>query len=379
MNTCQPSLIWLKQVSFGYTPETHYSIIVHHAVDYNMKTLSTITLLRFLAAVLLTGSTQLAMADSPAGNYDISLEFGGLQRSALVHVPAHSDGTVLPLIINYHGGGGHARGQQDYTGMNQHADRYGYIVVYPNGTGRWSKRLLTWNAGSCCGSAAHGQVDDVGFSLQLIDYLAERLPVDKTRVYATGFSNGGMMAYRLAVEAGDRIAAIAPVAGGMVVNPFTPVRALPILHIHSVDDPRALYYGGLGPRFPLTNQRVNHPNIDNVINQWARYEECSATPVRVENRSGSKKRGEAGHTAILERYENCRDHSVIALWKLRGPGHVWPGGQRNHMKRLLGASTSVIDANDEIWKFVSVFSLPQTTAEPVSLDIPDDSDSLIAE
>jgi len=347
-----------------------------------MKTLNTIRLWQIVAVILFAASTQHTLADTPAGDYDITLEAGGLTRSALVHVPPHTVGAVLPLMINYHGGGDHARGQQDYTGMNRHADQHGYMVVYPNGTGRWNKRLLTWNAGSCCGSAARNQVDDVAFTLQLIDYLADRLPVDKTRVYATGFSNGGMMAYRLAVEAGDRIAAIAPVAGGMVVNPFTPVRALPVLHIHSVDDPRALYHGGLGPRFPLTNQRVMHPDIDNVINQWARYEDCSASPVRVENRSGNKKRGEAGHSATLERYENCRDNSVIALWKLRGPGHVWPGGQRNYMKRLLGASTSVINANDEIWKFVSQFSLPQATALPASPDtenLPAEPDSLFAE
>jgi len=349
-----------------------------------MKTLSPIRLWQLLTVVLLTGCTHIVMADTPPGNYDISLDAGGRQRSALVHVPPHTEGALLPLMINYHGGGGHARGQQDYTGMNQHADQRGYIVVYPNGTGRWGNRLLTWNAGSCCGSAARNQVDDVGFTLQLIDYLAERLPMDKTRVYATGFSNGGMMAYRLAVEAGDRIAAIAPVAGGMVVNAFSPVRALPILHIHSVDDPRALFYGGLGPRFPLTNQRVNHPNIDNVINQWARYEDCSATSVTVENRSGNKKRGNTSHRATLERYENCRDNSVIALWKLSGAGHVWPGGQRNYMKRLLGASTTVIDANEEIWKFVSQFSLVPETGFSLDTDtdtenLPAESDSLFAE
>ncbi len=344
-----------------------------------MKTLNPNRLWQLLAVALLTASTLPAVANTPTGDYDITLGSGGLQRSALVHVPPHADGALLPLMINYHGGGGHARSQQDYTGMNRHADRKGYIVVYPNGTGRWNKRLLTWNAGTCCGSAARNQVDDVAFTLQLIDYLADRLPIDKTRVYATGFSNGGMMAYRLAVEAGDRIAAIAPVAGGMVVSQFTPVRALPILHIHSVDDPRALYHGGLGPRFPLTNQRVQHPDIDNVINQWARFEECSATPVRVENRSGNKKRGEGGHSATLERYENCRDSSVIALWKLRGPGHVWPGGQRNYMKRLLGASTTVIDANEEIWKFVSQFSLVPNPTEPVSTDTANDLGDLITE
>ncbi len=335
-----------------------------------MNTSRTARILSILASLLLFGMTQTINAAMPAGDYDINIEHGSIPRSALVHVPTYAEGEHLALVINYHGGGSHARAQQTYTGMNRHADQHGYIVVYPNGTGRWKNRLLTWNAGSCCGAAARSQINDVGFTLQLIDYLAERLPIDSNRVYATGLSNGGMMAYRLAVQAGDRIAAIAAVAGGMVVDQFAPVRSVPVMHIHSVDDPRALYYGGLGPRFPLTNQRVLHPDIDNVINQWASFAECSASPVRVDNRTGSKKRGDAGHLATLERYENCRDSSIVALWKLRGPGHVWPGGQRNYLKRLLGPSTTVIDANDEIWKFVSQFSLAQVAALPESTEAP---------
>ena len=67
-----------------------------------------------------------------------------------------------------------------------------------------------------------------------------------------------MMAYRLAAEAAERIAAIAPVAGAMQLAAFAPARPVPVLHVHSVDDPRALYAGGLGPPFPFTRVRVEH-------------------------------------------------------------------------------------------------------------------------
>jgi len=93
--------------------------------------------------------------------------------------------------------------------MDATADREGFVAVYPNGTGRGT-RALTWNAGGCCAYAERNNIDDVGFTKALLDDLTSRVHIDRTRVYATGISNGGMMAFRLAVEASDRIAAIAP-------------------------------------------------------------------------------------------------------------------------------------------------------------------------
>jgi len=80
--------------------------------------------------------------------------------------------------------------------MNRLADREGFVAVYPAGTGVFRARLLTWNAGGCCGYARERGVDDVGFVVNLLEAIAERAPVDATRVYATGLSNGAMMAYR---------------------------------------------------------------------------------------------------------------------------------------------------------------------------------------
>jgi polyhydroxybutyrate depolymerase len=82
------------------------------------------------------------------------------------------------------------------------------------------------------------KIDDVGFVRALIDKLAENFPIDRRRIYATGMSNGGMMAHRLAAEASDIIAAVAPVAGGMVLPALISKRAVPVMHMHSVDDPR---------------------------------------------------------------------------------------------------------------------------------------------
>ena len=69
----------------------------------------------------------------------------------------------MPVVLNFHGGGGNAAAHRDYVRMDPLADREGFIVVYPNGTGRLEEKLLTWNAGLCCGYAANEKVDDVGF------------------------------------------------------------------------------------------------------------------------------------------------------------------------------------------------------------------------
>ena len=186
-----------------------------------------------------------------AGNHTLSFMHDGRDRSYIVHLPPQVDsGQGLPVVLNFHGGGGRASGQQKYALMDNTADDHGFVVIYPNGIGRFKKRLLTWNTGKCCGYAMKENVDDVGFVIALLDDISQKTNIDRKRVYATGLSNGAMMSYRLAVEASAHIAAIAPVAGAMMVETFIPKHPVPVMHIHSIDDPRAIYGGGLGPLPP---------------------------------------------------------------------------------------------------------------------------------
>ena len=204
--------------------------------------------LRLLVCVL----AALSAAPAPRrplepGDHWLSVRHEGRARRYLVHVPpAAASGRALPLLLSFHGAGGSAAGQQRFSQTDAVADREGFFVVYPEGTD--SGGLLVWNAGTCCGPRVAGQVDDVGFALAVVDDLALRTAVDPHRLYATGMSNGGMMAHRLAAEASTRVAAIAPIAGGLVFQRFAPARPVPVLHIHSLDDPIALYRGGLRGR-----------------------------------------------------------------------------------------------------------------------------------
>jgi polyhydroxybutyrate depolymerase len=297
----------------------------------------------------------LARAELAPGDYDFTLRHQNRERTYIVHVPRGRPDPDWPVLINLHAGGGHARAQQRYSQMDAVADREGFLAVYPNGTGPLGNRLLTWNAGSCCGWAQKNEVDDVGFIRALVEDLARRAPIDRTRVYATGLSNGAMMSYRLAVEAPDLIAAIAPVAGAMVCLPFKAGRPISILHIHSVDDPRALYAGGLGPPFPLTNVRVQHPPVEKTISHWVGFDGCAPQP-KVEPALHGAGRS-AKHSATRIVYAPCRDGTEVVLWKLAGPGHVWPGGDIDYLTWALGPGTDIIDANTQMWRFFSRFRL----------------------
>ena len=282
-----------------------------------------------------------------------TVDVRGIARSYLVHLPLAPGQKPLPVILVFHGGGGSAAQMEDYSGMDASADRHGFLAVYPDGSGTpGSSRLLTWNAGFCCGYAQNHDVDDVGFIAALLDDLARHALIDKHRIYATGMSNGAMMADRLAEGMPEQIAAIAPVSGAYLPVIDRASRAVPVMHIHSVDDPRALYYGGLGPPFPLTNNRVQHPAVEDAIARWVDRDGCQGAA------SVAEKRSEEKFTATKYVYRPCRDNAEVVLWKLTGSGHVWPGSDRN-FRKLMGESTHIIDANEEIWNFVSRYSLPR--------------------
>lgn len=292
------------------------------------------------------------------GNYEFGLTHQGLARSYLVHVPPQvARVKALPVVLNFHGGGSNAQGQKSYSAMDRAADRDGYIAVYPNGSSGIGNRFLTWNAGNCCGPAVALRVDDVGFALAVIDDLASRAGVDSTRIYATGLSNGSMMAYRLAAEASDRIAAVAGVAGAMSLQRFAPSRSVPVMHIHSAQDHIARFDGGFGPPATIADTRFMHTSVEAMLKQWIAHNGCPEEPALVDAIAGRAGTTDESHSAIRRSYQQCRDGAEVVLLQLSGVGHVWPGGAREVMPAFLGTPTAVIDANSEMWRFFSRFRL----------------------
>ncbi len=309
---------------------------------------------RLLGPALALGLCSCAMAgdgDATAlgrGDHRVEIPHAGRTRHALVHVPPGlGPGPAPALVLDFHGGGGTPEGHRDATGITALADREGFLVVHPAGVAGAFGRLRTWNAESCCGRAADEDVDDTGFVRALLAELSGRVRFDPGRVYAMGHSNGAMLAMRLAAEAPELLAGVATIGGAVRPSRFGAATGVPILHVHSIDDPRALYAGGLGPPFPFTRRRHLHPPVEAVLDEWRLLAGCSEAMAVVETREGKSDRG-TPQTATLLRFEGCERE--VAHWRLSGVGHGWPGA-RPRLRRLLGEPTRLIDANREAWRF----------------------------
>ena len=287
-----------------------------------------------------------------------TLNIGPSARSFLVHVPKKLAAANPALVIALHGGGTNGKKMERFCGLSETAERYGFVVVYPNGSGRL-KGFLTWNAGSCCGYAQKHDSDDVAFIRQLIAYMIGQYHINPSRVYITGISNGAMMAYRLAAEIPDLIAAIAPVAGTLTIDPGTIHAAMPIIHFHGTDDRYVPYAGGRGSRGVTRN---SYMPVEETIKLWLGINQATAIP-NVEELSALQN---DGTRVIRYTYRAGRDSQNIVLYKIIGGGHAWPG--QPHARLLLGPTTTEISANDLMWEFFRTHTRGSRTDRTIGLD-----------
>jgi polyhydroxybutyrate depolymerase len=279
------------------------------------------------------------------GDHTRTVNVEDAARSYIAHVPPSYRPThATPVVLNFHGGGGQARIQEQLSRMNVQADVAGFIVVYPEGTPALVGKLQTFNAGSCCGRAERKNVDDIAFTSTILDDLGKDLCVDRDRVYATGISNGAMMAYRLACELADRIAAIAPVAGTLGVENCSPSRPVSVLHFHGTADESVPYRGGFSHK-PLT-RNLAFRSVASSIGFFVGRNGCSTVPAVIYQKGDAK----------CFRYHPCSDQTEVRLCNIEGGGHTWPGGA----PYLRGGKTSYdIDANEEMFKFFALHPMPQ--------------------
>lgn len=285
------------------------------------------------------------------GDHRQSLEHGGRKRVYRVYVPAgYRPGTPAPLLVALHGGGG----SMDYMGRDENyglislSERTGLVLVLPNGISRLrSGMLATWNAGDCCGSARDEQVDDVGYIRRVLEQVQRQLHIDPQRIYATGMSNGAMMAYRLACELPGVFRAIAAVAGTDNTRTCTPDRPVSVLHIHARNDSHVLYEGGAGPDAVERALITEFRSVPETVARWQERNSCPKTPQRVLEKDG----------AWCERYAPCAGGTQLQLCVTTAGGHSWPGGT----KRRGEAPTQAVNANELMWTF---FSGLETTPAP---------------
>jgi polyhydroxybutyrate depolymerase len=291
------------------------------------------------AALLLATTPAWAL---PPGLHEIRLQHAGQERRALVHVPAKAAQGPVPLVLALHGGGGHAEFMADDAryGLVSAAEREGFVVAFPNGFSRLPRgRLATWNAGGCCGAARDSGSDDVGFLRALVARVAAEHAIDRRRVLATGMSNGGMMAYRLACEAADLVAGIVPVAG---TEPFVeasackPSRPVNVLHIHARDDSHVAFDGGAGPDAVDRKHVMDFVSVPETVARWRARGACRAEPEVVLDRPGAR----------CLRHPGCQGGVELQWCVTETGGHSWPGAQV--VRRGKAPASTALDANERL-------------------------------
>ena len=267
--------------------------------------------------------------------------FDGNNREYIRYVPSIYDGSeAYPLMFSFHGGGGTSNDFININDMRSVADTAGFIAIYPqaavdpnDGSNAWLHKAPT----------SH---DDVFFIEAIIDTLSNDFFIDNDRVYACGYSEGGIFSYELACRLNNRIVAISSVSGSMLVDSFrdsyynlgfcSPVHPTAILLIPGTND--------MSPHSTYTGFQPYYMSADEITTYWSNYNNTDINPIISQLPNINTSDGSIVERRVWEGGDNCV--SVEEL-KVIGGDHDWPGSWGN----------MDISASNEIWNFVSKFDI----------------------
>lgn len=295
----------------------------------------------FVASILLLVAaviySPMLRAQSEQVTHVVPVKIGDDYRSVQLHVPAGHDGeTPLPLVFNLHGTGGSAERQELLSGMSALADQEqfmvagGMAVFKPHGP-------VTWNA-----VLDPNGVSDIDYIVAAIEAVNRIVPVDAKRIFATGMSGGGRMSSRIACELSTSIAAVAPVAGVQFGANCNPVRPIPLITFHGLNDEVNTYSGKDAERNPFWVA-----GVEEAIASWAGSNECGDEPVVKE----------LTEDVTRLSYPECAEGADVVFYRIRNAGHTWPGSAE-YAKRTDRVTNMEIDASRLIWEFFEAHPLP---------------------
>lgn len=306
-----------------------------------------------LPACLLAGEQPpeaLSEIDSTtAGTSRREILIGERTREYLLHLPSCApDPEGYPVVFFYHGGGGTARSAVQQTGWVNQAEDACFLAVFPEGLPRDPSRRSsflnnpqTWNDGS---GRFNANGDDLLFTEMVLDTLAVQLPVDQTRIYASGFSNGASMAFRVGIDLEEKFAAVAPVAGALWLEDVKLDQPVSLIYLTGTADSFNPLEGG-PPRLafrrrPRKGEKAKPP-VENHLKSWADALACDPTPVE---------RSALPEFKVID-YTNCNQQAGLRAYLIEGLGHTWPGGERLLPAFLVGNTSQAVDATAVIWEF----------------------------
>jgi polyhydroxybutyrate depolymerase len=291
----------------------------------------------FLAAVALVAAllaacsgskaTSTAPTSSPSeqdGAAATGAVVGG-SRPVTVHVPpGYRKGTPAPLLMLLHGYSSNPVQVDGYFLLQPELDRRGVLYVVPEGT-QDSDNNRFWNGTDACCDLHRSGVDDSGYLAGVIREIQSRYSVDPRRIYVVGHSNGGFMAYRMACDHSDTVAAIVSVAGAMYADRGRchATKPVSVLQVHGSADQVVAYQGGAISGVPIPSART-------TVNDWAAIDGCAPSPadaggfdaaMDADMPSGASPLPGA-ETRLQTFRQHCTAGSEVQLWTVDGGGHV---------------------------------------------------------
>lgn len=236
------------------------------------------------------------------GRHNRTIRVDGRSRQYTLVVPrSYTGNSPVPLMLDFHPLMMTAQYEMSNSGTRNLAEREGFIVAYPQGLNN------AWNFGPCC--TRDRNVDDVGFAMAIIDQLSSQGNIDASRIYATGYSNGGGLSHYLACQEADTIAAVAPAAFDLVEEvPCNPSRPISVYIKRGRTDPIVPYAGGRS--VPPTGYRldpIHFLGANGTFEKWADVNGCTGAP---QNLGGG-----------CQAYKNCDGGAEVVLCSMPG-GHV---------------------------------------------------------
>lgn len=267
------------------------------------------------------------LSQSGSGFSSHLIDSAGAEREYLLFVPLDYEGEALPLVFSFHGSGGVPQNQVDTSNFDMLADRHGFAVVFPAGEFTNSVTARSWNANVDPG------VDDVQFVRDMIEDVAGKVNINRSRIYTSGFSGGGRMSSRLACELSDVLAAAAPVAGLQYPDGCSLKRPIPIISFHALDDQVNQYTVAENSR-PYWRM-----GVETALDKWRQANGCSL---------GNTDVG-LPQQITFYRWTGCSGSAEIHFYHTERGGHTWPGSLRG---------LANLDASELIWEFFSKHQLP---------------------
>ena len=255
-----------------------------------------------------------------------TLVHDGINREYVLYIPNSYDGTsAVPLMLNFHGFGGSASDYMQDADMRSLAESDTFILVYPQGSSLDGSSH--WNA---CPSGGDNKsdADDFGFVESMINEISSQYNIDLERVYAAGYSNGGMMAYGLANYKSDLIAAVASVSGVMLDCIGSTSHPMPVVHLHGTSDGVLPYNGG-----------NDWNSTQSTLDYWINFNNTTTNPTVSSDNNGGM---------TIEHYVYDQGDSLVSVehYKYIGGDHIW------FNSTFQGQNTSEL-----VWNFVSRYDI----------------------